>query len=63
MAGRIEKENSAREKMEKKLEDLPKIFTLFYKMIKFATPALLPTDAGVAFWHYPAFLVHPPKVW
>ena len=30
MAGRIEKENSAREKMEKKLEDLPKIFTLFY---------------------------------
>lgn len=30
MAGRIEKENEAREKMEKKLETLPNIFTLFY---------------------------------
>jgi site-specific recombinase XerD len=30
MQGRIEKENTARVKMEKKLESLPKIFTLFY---------------------------------
>lgn len=30
MSGRIEKENSAREKMEKKLQQLPGIFTLFY---------------------------------
>ena len=30
MAGRIEKENAAREKMEQKLKTLPKIFTLFY---------------------------------
>lgn len=30
MGGRIEKENNAREKMDKKLEGLPKIFTLFY---------------------------------
>ena len=30
MGGRIEKEDKAREKMEKKLESLPKIFTLFY---------------------------------
>lgn len=30
MAGRIEKENQAREKMEQKLKGLPKIFTLFY---------------------------------
>lgn len=30
MGGRIEKENSAKEKMEKKLETLPEIFTLFY---------------------------------
>lgn len=30
MAGRIEKENKAREKMEKKLKPLPNIFTLFY---------------------------------
>lgn len=30
MGGRIEKENKAREAMEKKLETLPKIFTLFY---------------------------------
>ena len=30
MSGRIEKENQAREKMNKKLASLPKIFTLFY---------------------------------
>ena len=30
MAGRIEKEHEAREKMNKKLEELPVIFTLFY---------------------------------
>ena len=30
MTGRIEKENKAREKMEKKLKALPNIFTLFY---------------------------------
>lgn len=30
MAGRIEKENIAREKMETKLETLPKIFSMFY---------------------------------
>lgn len=30
MAGRLEKENEAREKMEKKLKSLPNIFTLFY---------------------------------
>lgn len=30
MSGRIEKENKARERMEKKLKDLPEIFTLFY---------------------------------
>lgn len=30
MAGRIEKENKAREKMQKKLNALPEIFTLFY---------------------------------
>jgi site-specific recombinase XerD len=30
MGGRIEKENLAQEKMEKKLEDLPAIFSLFY---------------------------------
>lgn len=33
MAGRIEKENNAREKMEKKLKNLPKIFTLFYNWL------------------------------
>lgn len=30
MSGRIKKENEAREKMEKKLKDLPEIFSLFY---------------------------------
>lgn len=30
MSGRIEKEKEAKEKMDKKLESLPKIFTLFY---------------------------------
>ena len=30
MAGRIEKEKKAKEKMEKKLETLPPIFSLFY---------------------------------
>lgn len=30
MGGRLEKENKAKEKMEKKLEDLPEIFSLFY---------------------------------
>ena len=30
MGGRIEKENLAQEKMEKKLKDLPEIFSLFY---------------------------------
>lgn len=30
MGGRIEKENKAREKMERRLEELPKVFTMFY---------------------------------
>lgn len=30
MGGRLEKENKAKERMEKKLEDLPEIFSLFY---------------------------------
>ena len=30
MNGRIEKENSAKAAMEKKLSDLPEIFTAFY---------------------------------
>ena len=30
MSGRLEKENQAKEKMDKKLKDLPEIFTAFY---------------------------------
>ena len=30
MSGRIEKEKEARERMDKKLEELPSVFTSFY---------------------------------